>query len=37
MPAEGVYHMAEGAMIGVSFLFIARGLGTGLGPLLLVG
>ena len=34
MLAEGKYRMAEGAMIGVSFLFIARGLGTGLGPIL---
>lgn len=33
MLAEGKYRMAEGAMIGVSFLFIARGLGTGIGPI----
>ena len=33
MLAEGKYKMASGTMVGVSFLFIARGLGTGIGPI----
>lgn len=33
MLAEGKYKMASGTMIGVSLLFIARGLGTGIGPI----
>ena len=34
MMAEGKYQMTSGTMIGVSLLFIARGLGTGIGPIL---
>ena len=33
MLAEGKYKMASGTMVGVSLLFIARGLGTGIGPI----
>ena len=33
MMAEGKYQMASGTMVGVSLLFIARGLGTGIGPI----
>ncbi len=33
MLAEGKYKLASGTMVGVSLLFIARGLGTGIGPI----